>query len=126
MRFTKYNNPSKRRKSRKPMSFDMEMQRVSEALLQDRLLDDKIRRIREEQEMQNRGGIMPDYEDMILARQEEREILEDECDGNCDYCKYASPILIGYYPDGSPRYAMTQALNGEYYYRCTLTEDEDD
>lgn len=54
MRFSKYNNPSKRRKSRKPMSFDMEMQRVSEALLQDRLLDEKIRRIREEQEMQKR------------------------------------------------------------------------
>lgn len=31
---------------------------------------------------------MPDYEDMILARQEEREILEDYCDGECDGCPY--------------------------------------
>lgn len=69
---------------------------------------------------------MPDYEDMILARQEERDNLLEYCDGECDRCAWSEPIRIGTYPDGSPRYAMTQALNGEYYYRCTLTEDEDD
>lgn len=31
---------------------------------------------------------MPDYEEMILARQDEREILEDECDCECEYCPY--------------------------------------
>lgn len=33
-----------------------------------------------------------DYEDAILARQEEVEILEDECDGDCDHCNYARSI----------------------------------
>lgn len=64
---------------------------------------------------------MPDYEDMILARQEEIEILEDQCDGECDYCKYAVPVQIGVYPDGEPRYAST-GLGGEYYKRCSLLD----
>lgn len=31
-----------------------------------------------------------DYEDLILQRQEEREIREDECDGRCFCCDYWS------------------------------------
>lgn len=67
---------------------------------------------------------MPDYEAMILARQEEIENLLDQCDGECERCKYAAPIQIGVYPDGEPRYAST-GLGGEIYMRCTLTEDND-
>lgn len=29
-----------------------------------------------------------DFEDMILERQEEQEALEDECNGDCDYCPW--------------------------------------
>ena len=35
---------------------------------------------------------MPDYESLILQRQEEIEILEDECDGDCDYCRFRMTI----------------------------------
>lgn len=32
---------------------------------------------------------MIDWEGRILARQEEREILEDQCDERCEYCIYS-------------------------------------
>ena len=57
---------------------------------------------------------MPDYEDMILARQEEIENLLDYCDGECERCAYSEPVRL------------SQPLNGEWLYRCTLTEGEED
>ena len=47
---------------------------------------------------------MPDYEDMILARQEEREILEDECSGECDYCPYRKIVRYAERIDREPEY----------------------
>lgn len=35
---------------------------------------------------------MPDYEDMILARQEAIEIMEDACVGDCDHCPFRSRL----------------------------------
>ena len=36
---------------------------------------------------------MHNYEDMILAKQEEIEIMEDAgCDGDCDYCEWRAVI----------------------------------
>ena len=47
---------------------------------------------------------MPDYEEMILARQEEREILEDECSGDCDYCPYRKIVRYAERIDREPEY----------------------
>lgn len=56
---------------------------------------------------------MPDYEAMILARQEEIENLLDYCDGECERCAYREPVRL------------SQPINGEWLYRCTLTEEND-
>ena len=51
---------------------------------------------------------MPDYEDLILQRQEEREILEDCCSGECDYCPYAAEVPgTGERIDREPEYICT-------------------
>lgn len=52
----------------------------------------------------------PDYEAMILERQEEQELLED-CSGECDYCRYKVEVRL-------------TGLGGEYIYRCGLVHDE--
>ena len=51
---------------------------------------------------------MPDYEDLILQRQEEREILEDQCDYECDYCPYKRAV------------AYTERIDREPLYSCGL------
>lgn len=53
---------------------------------------------------------MPDYEDMILQRQEMRDILEDEC----DYCPYKRAV------------AFTERIDREPLYICGLYEDEEE
>lgn len=49
---------------------------------------------------------MPDYEDLILKRQEEREILEDECSGECEHCPYGL-IETDFRIDREPEYICT-------------------
>ena len=39
-----------------------------------------------------KGEIMTDYEGLILSMQDERDILEDQCDGECDYCRYRMTV----------------------------------
>ena len=51
-----------------------------------------------------------DYEDMILSRQEEIENLLDECDGECEHCKYGKELPVRYFYE-------------EPKYTCKLTED---
>lgn len=57
---------------------------------------------------------MPDWEEMILARQDERAILEDECSGDCDYCPYK-----GIRPGSGER------IDREPDYYCTLFDNEE-
>lgn len=56
---------------------------------------------------------MPDYEDLILKRQEEREILEDQCDYECDYCPYKRAV------------AFTERIDREPLYICGLYDKEE-
>ena len=56
---------------------------------------------------------MPNYVDRMKARQEEIENLLDQCDGECERCAYAEPVR------------PSQPNNDDWYYRCTLTEDND-
>ena len=56
---------------------------------------------------------MPDFEDMILARQEERDILEDECNGECEQCPYCELV-----PDF--RGWSIPEFTKEPVYRCAL------
>ena len=59
---------------------------------------------------------MPDWEEMILARQDEREILEDECNGDCDYCPYKGirPQREGW--------SVKEFAHEDYY--CTLFDGD--
>lgn len=52
-----------------------------------------------------------DWEAMILDRQEQIEHLLDQCDGECERCAY------------SEQTRLSQELNGEWLYRCTLTDE---
>lgn len=55
---------------------------------------------------------MPDYEGLILARQDLRDILEDECDYDCDYCPYKRAI------------GPIDRIDREPVYTCGLREEE--
>lgn len=56
---------------------------------------------------------MPDYEDMILARQEELEMLLDDCDGECADCRYAREMPTQYFYE-EPRYMCCFSETEEY------------
>lgn len=43
-----------------------------------------------------------DYENLILERQEEIEILEDDCNGDCDYCINGAYYYRNHFDDGYP------------------------
>jgi len=60
---------------------------------------------------------MPDWEGMILARQDERAILEDECNGNCELCPYK-----GIRP---PWHRVTEPEEFPDDYYCTLFDNEE-
>ena len=55
---------------------------------------------------------MPDYEDLILQKQEEIEALEEECSGDCDYCRYKY-IVPG----------TDERIDREPSYYCGLSDD---
>lgn len=59
---------------------------------------------------------MPDWEDDFSAT-DEREILEDECNGDCDYCPYKG---IRPQRDG---WTVNEFTREAYY--CTLFDHED-
>lgn len=56
---------------------------------------------------------MPDYEEMILARQDERDILEDECNYECEYCPWARTVPV-----------TESRIDLEPRWYCGLFEDE--
>lgn len=58
---------------------------------------------------------MIDYESLILQHQEELEILEDACSGDCDYCPYKRTV-----PGTDFR------IDREPAYRCGLFSESED
>lgn len=50
----------------------------------------------------------PDYEALILERQETLEILEDQCDYRCEKCILRIPV---------------KQVGREWLYRCGLNDD---
>lgn len=54
---------------------------------------------------------MPDYEDLILQKQEEIELLEEECSGECDHCMFRERVP-----------GDTDRIDREPRYYCSLFE----
>lgn len=49
-----------------------------------------------------------DYEDLILQRQEQIEIWEDSCDGECERCPYGMLVFRSPFDDGYPVCTLLQ------------------
>ena len=60
-----------------------------------------------------KGEKMPDYEEMILALQDDVRDAEDgACDGDCDYCRYRMTV-----PGSDER------IDREPWYYCGLYDE---